>query len=315
MTTATTTATAAPTSTATTASTAAGDDVERRVRRLSATAARRYLDPDEAVPGHVGDGQLLPTELLSVAGLDLDLTAEQLVALSREEVASLTATGFVFESVLQAGFGLQIAFDLEPTDPRVTFLLHEMGEETRHSRLFVRLLEQLQPKARNPMAGRLPAAVMRRVIRTVIRRPALLYTMVLAGEEIPDLIQKRASEHPDTDPFIRAVNTYHRQEEARHLSFARAVLPEVWAEAGPVDRWLTRHAAPTLIGFMFAMLIHPGVYEAIGLPGWETWRAANQSTPRIALRHEATRPVLQALVNAGAVGRRVPKAWRRLCGV
>jgi len=26
------------------------------------------------------------------------------------------------------------------TDPRVTYLLHEMGEETRHLRLFVRLL-------------------------------------------------------------------------------------------------------------------------------------------------------------------------------
>jgi hypothetical protein len=301
-----------------TTATLPAEDVERRVRRLSATAARRYLDPDEAVPGQVGTGQLLPTELLSIAGLDLDLTPEQLVTLSRQEVASLTATGLFFEAVLQAGFGLHIAFDLEPTDPRVTFLLHEMGEETRHSRLFVRLLdqvEQLEPRARNPFADGLFAQVMRRAIRLVVRHPAMLYTMVLAGEEIPDLIQKRASEHPDTDPFVRAVNTYHRQEEARHMSFARAVLPEVWERARPLDRWLTRHAAPVMIGIMFATLTHPGVYAAAGLPGRATWRATLTAGPRVQLRHDATRPVLKALQDAGAVGRRVPRGWRRLCGL
>ena len=68
--------------------------------------------------------------------------------------------------------------------------------------------------------------------------------VVLTGEEIPDLFQKLASEHPDTDQFVRDVNKYHRQEEARHLAFARMILPELWEEAGFFDRMMVKHIAP-----------------------------------------------------------------------
>ena len=61
----------------------------------------------------------------------------------------------------------------------------------------------------------------RRVLRTVLNRPAVFCVLVLAGEEIPDLFQKKIADHPETDPFVRDVNHYHRMEEARHLAFAR----------------------------------------------------------------------------------------------
>jgi hypothetical protein len=35
---------------------------------------------------------------------------------------------------------MQIARTTSMTDPRITYLLHEMGEETRHQRLFQRVL-------------------------------------------------------------------------------------------------------------------------------------------------------------------------------
>jgi hypothetical protein len=69
---------------------------------------------------------------------------------------------------------------------------------------------------------------------------------------------------------------------------------------------------------MFALMVHPGVYEAAGLPGWKTWRAANATPVRVALRHEATRPVLAAVVDAGIFRPgpgRIPRRWRDLCGV
>ncbi|HEX8804195.1 MAG TPA: diiron oxygenase, partial [Acidimicrobiales bacterium] len=208
----------------------AHDTTERRVRRLNAASAARVVEPDVDLPGHVGDGQLLPDDLLlSAVGLDRgSLTPEQMVTLGRETVASIAIGGIQFEGILMAGFGLQIARSQDCTDPRITYLLHELGEETRHSRLFVRLVEQIGPTARNPLAGFPVEQIARFVIGRVISWPALLYTMVLAGEEIPDLMQKLAAEHPDTDPFVKAVNTYHRQEEARHLAFARLRLPEVW---------------------------------------------------------------------------------------
>jgi len=292
------------------------DGLTTKIRRLSTASAKRVIEPDVEVPGHVGPGQILPDELLSTAGLGLDLTADQRRTLSREEVGSITRSGVAFEAVLEAGFALEIAFASEMTDPRIVFLLHEIGEETRHQRLFIRMLDDLQPTAKHPLDRKVFRFVQRRAITRFIQQPAMLYTLVLGGEEIPDLIQKRAGEHPDTDPFIQAVNRYHRQEEARHLSFARAVLPEVWAKASLAERVLVKRVAPRIIAGMFDMLVHPGVYETIGLPGWDTWKRVRRSPQRIALRHEATRPVLQALLDAGALRRgSVPAPWRTLCGV
>jgi hypothetical protein len=294
-------------------------DAEDRIQRLSDVSARRVLDPDEAVPGAPGDGQVLPDELLSVAGLPdimARLTPEQKAKLSREEIASVAEEGVRFESVLTAGFSLKLANDFALTDPRVTYMLHELGEETRHSRLFIRMVKALGPTADNPFARGLPGLGRRFFIGFAVRRPVLLFVLVLAGEEIPDLMQKRLSEHPDTDPFLRDVSRYHRQEEARHLAFARTVLPEEWARASAFDRLLVRYLAPVIIRGMFETLIHPGVYESVGLAGWPTWRRANRSAPRVALRHEATKPILDVLVAGGCFkAGRIPRPWRLLTGV
>jgi hypothetical protein len=288
---------------------------EHRIERLSTLSLKRVVEPDEAVPGRVGDGQLLPDELLSVAGLDLDLTAEQRVRLSREEVAAISTTGVKFESILMAGFAFEI-LRRDVRDPRVTYILHEIGEETRHSRLFVRMVGQLNPAAENPFESLISRTVQRMAVTVIASLPALFCVAVLSGEEIPDLFQKLASEHPDTDEFIRRVNRYHRQEEARHLAFAKIILPELWQKANFADRFMVRHIAPRLARFMFEALVNPGVYEVIGLPGWKTWRAANRTPERTDLRYRALRPLLDALVDAGSiVPGRIPRAWRNACGV
>ncbi|HEY2813105.1 MAG TPA: diiron oxygenase [Acidimicrobiales bacterium] len=291
-------------------------DVDQRVDRLNSASLRRVIEPDHALPGQIGTGQILPDDLLSVAGLDLDLTPEQKAVLSREEVASIAQAGVNFEAVLMAGFSLRVVDSHDLTDPRVSYLLHEVGEETRHSRLFVRMIEQLEPTAKNPFARGIQSWLMRRGVRRVISLPSLFFTLVLGGEEIPDLVQKLACEHPDTDPFVREVNRYHRQEEARHLAFARIVLPETWRDASVIDRLAVKFVAPLIVGQMFDQLVHPGVYETVGLPGFDTWKRVRQLPKRVALRHEATRSVLRALVDAEVLVKgRIPRGWQRLCGV
>jgi hypothetical protein len=287
-----------------------------KVERLSAASLRRVIEPDVEVPGQVGPGAVLPLSLLSVAGLELDLTSDQLATLSREEVASITEAGIRFEAILMSGFALDMVSAPDLTDPRVVYALHEVGEETRHSRLFVRLLVQLQAQSKSPLDNPVFRRLRRFGAGLIARRPALLDVLVLSGEEIPDLLQKRAAEHPDTDPFIVSVNRYHRQEEARHLAFARTVLPEHWARATWDDRFAVRHVAPAVIKGMFNLIVHPGVYEVVGLPGWKTWRAANATPVRLALRYEATRPVLGAMIDGGVLRPgRIPGGWRDLCGV
>src|SRR5438045_1026311 len=74
------------------------------------------------------------------------------------------------------------------------------------------------------------------VMPSLMRRPATLDAFVLAGEEIPDLFQRLATEHPDTDEYVRSISRYHRLEEARHLAYARATVGEHYEQATWSDR-------------------------------------------------------------------------------
>jgi hypothetical protein len=290
--------------------------VDQRAARLSRASVRRVIEPDTDLPwGTLGSGQLVADELLTVAGLEVELTAEQKARLSREELASMVTTGLRFEAGLIAGFAVQLA-TTDVADPRVTYMLHEMGEETRHSRAFARLVAELGSQPRNPLERGVPARMRKRISRIAMDSPALLTVFVLAGEEIPDLLQKIAAEHPDTDPLVAAVNRYHRSEEARHLAFARMTLAEHWGRAGRLERWRVRHLAPRFIGALFASLVHPGVYRSVGLPGFRTWRSVQRTPERVAVRHAGSRAVLGALVDAGVLEEgRIPRGWRSLCGV
>lgn len=124
------------------------------------------------------------------------------------------------------------------------------------------------------------------------------------------------AEHPGPDPYLAEVNRYHRQEEARHLSFAWSLLPELLGRAPRRERFLVRHLVPLVIEVMFDSLVHPGVYRRVGLAGWATWWKVKRSPRRLALRYQAPTPVLEAALAAGAFGRRgrVPRSWRRLVG-
>jgi hypothetical protein len=293
--------------------------VEQRIERLSTASLNRILEPDTDVPGEVGPGQVLPDALMSIADLPEvlnTLTPAQRATLSREEFASIVETGIRFESVLMAGFSMEIVGKRDLTDPRVTYLLHEMGEETRHSRLFVRLLTQIRPTAQNPLDRPVFRLAEKIVMPFLMNMPALFCLLVLSGEEVPDLMQKLASEHEDTDPLIKAVSKYHRSEEARHLAFARMLFPEQWAAAGPVERFLVRYLGSRIAIGMFDTIVHPGVYATVGLPAWKTWKAVNRTAGRTALRHRALRPLLTPLLEADAfIAGRVPKGWQRAAGV
>src|SRR6476646_8875783 len=119
---------------------------DRRIARLNRVSSDRPVEPDTHLPwGTLGSGQVIADELLSIDGLTVDrepvsLTPGQRARLSREEVAAMLTMGVHFEAVLTAGFARQIAEASDVSDPRITYMLHEIGEEARHSRAFVRLV-------------------------------------------------------------------------------------------------------------------------------------------------------------------------------
>jgi P-aminobenzoate N-oxygenase AurF len=275
-----------------------------RVEQLNRASLRRVIEPDVEVTGTLTKQQVIPADLLSIDGLDLDLTPEQRATLAREEMASIVRFGILFEAILISGFGYQLALSTDVTDPRFTYALHELGEETRHSRLFVRLVDELAARIRS------------RMLPLLLRRPATLDAFVLAGEEIPDLFQKLAAEHPDTDDYVRDVSRYHRMEEARHLAFARTTVGEHYRNATWTDRFAVRRIVPLGIVGMFDMMVQPFVYPTVGLPAFRTWRRVRRLPRRVELRRQCARAVLNALIDAGVIKRgRIPRPWRRVAGV
>ena len=98
-----------PTATETTPAGEWAGRVDPRIERLSTASLNRIVEPDTDVLGALGDGQVLPDELLSIADVSeiLDsLGPEQKRTLAREEFASIVDTGIRFESVLMAGFSM-----------------------------------------------------------------------------------------------------------------------------------------------------------------------------------------------------------------
>jgi hypothetical protein len=149
-----------------------------------------------------------------------------------------------------------------------------------------------------------------------MQRPATLDAFVLAGEEIPDLFQKLASEHPDTDDHVRSISRYHRREEARHLAYARMMIGEHYRHTTWSDRFGVRWIVPLAVVGLFDTIVHPYVYPTAGLPALQTWLRVRRQPTRIALRRQCARAVLQALLDADVLEPgHIPFAWRHAAGV
>ena len=291
----------------------------RRVEKLNNASLARIIDPDKDLPGALGDGAVLPDDLLlPTAGLDEGvLTAEQYVTFSRQSLAAITRSGLMFEAILMAGFGLQIARTDDFTDPRITYLLHELGEETRHSRLFARLLDQLGPAGAQPHRqlahhpglgpGHQPghpepgAALHDGAGRRGDPRPA-----AEAGRRAPRHRPLRARGQPLPPPGGGAAPRLRPHPPARGVGAAPASSTRRSCGSSP----------PTFIREMYENMIHAGVFGSVGLPAMSTWQQARNHPGRVQTRVDATRPVLEVLLDAGALERgKVPTAWRGLCAV
>jgi hypothetical protein len=287
-----------------------------RIRRLNGASRDRFIEPDLEVTGRLTTEQPIPDELLSIAGLDVSLTPAERATLACEELASVVRFGLLFEAVLMSGFAYQMALSNDVTNPRFTYALHEIGEETRHSRLFVRLLDELAPRQWNPFETRLASAIRSRLLPLLFRRPATLDAFVLVGEETPDLLQRLAADHPNTDPYVRAISRYHRLEEARHLAFARMTVGEHYERATWTDRFAVRWIVPLGTVLMFDIIVQPFVYRTVGLPALRTWLRVRRQPERLVLRRQVARAVLDGLIAAGVLPRgRVPLLWRRAAAV
>jgi P-aminobenzoate N-oxygenase AurF len=182
------------------------------------------------------------------------------VAYSRHECASLCAAGIWFENILMQLLLRQL-YDLPATDGSHHYLLIETADECRHSSMFGEFIRR---------AGTPSYAVPRRLrmlgrflVATASGPEA--YIAILAAEELLDASNRRSIGDRRLHPVVRGMARVHVAEEARHMSYARAFVTDVWPTVRPVTRWRTGLRAPLAVAIIARALTNPAVYRTVGV--------------------------------------------------
>src|SRR5205823_3513199 len=88
---------------------------------------------------------------------------------------------------------------------------------------------------------------------------------ILAVEELLDAINRATMKDDRIHPVSRQIAKLHVAEEARHVSFAKTYLAEVWPTLGEDERQAVKSLAPAAVAMVADLTIDPAVYASAGL--------------------------------------------------
>jgi hypothetical protein len=277
--------------------------------RLIAASEKHSYDPFSEIDWDrpIDDSAYhLPPEELPLYGTpQWDAMSEQeRMTYSRHECAALCSAGIWFEGILMR-FLLDHLYDMPATDPTHRYLLIETADECRHSAMFGEYVRragtpayQVHPALR--FAGR--------VLKATAGGPEA-FIAVLAAEELLDasnrLTMRDARVHPTSAHMARL----HVLEEARHVSFARTYLEQVWPTLSRRAKLRARIVAPFAC-FSIAMAVsNPAVYRTLGIDGgYRTARRNPHHRDRI---RQGLGKLTDHLTGLGVINRRWRPVWAR----
>ena len=249
-------------------------DRVKTAQRLLASSAKNSYDPlldidwDAPLPEGLA---FLPFERVSLYGTPLwdELTPEQRIELSKNELASIASTGLWTEIILMQML-VRDAYHRNPRDPGTQYALTEVGDETRHVIMFAKALERLGcPEYRPPRFVHHLA----RFYKATARGPAM-YAPVLVTEEVTDRLQRSTMNDEAIHPLIRMVNRIHVVEEARHVRYARGELSRMLPQLSRPRRGWHNLVAAIAAASLVRVLIDPKVYASVGLNPKQASRVA-----------------------------------------
>jgi hypothetical protein len=284
---------------------------ESTASRLLRSSARNSFVPDEEIDWSVPfdkDRPFLPPERVSLYGTPLweALDESQRVELTRHELASQTAVGVWLELSLMQLF-LRVLYDQDLRTAHAQFALTEVGDETRHSIMFGKLIDKLQ----TPRYG-VPAIMHHggRLFKALANGPSM-WAIFLIGEEIFDRVQRASMDDERVQPLVRTVNRIHVIEESRHVRYAREEIIRSMAGLGRATlarhRWTTAVVGTAIVDFM----IDPDVYRCVGLSPASGRKAALANPHFRETRHWMGEKIVPFLEEAGMIGGAGVSLWRR----
>ncbi|WP_024801922.1 diiron oxygenase [Nocardia sp. BMG51109] len=286
------------------------DGRERVADRLLRSSAEHFYDADVdidwAAPWEEGK-HWLPEHRLSLYGTELwrRLTPEQRVELGKHELVSLLSFGILAEGLLSK-YLLRIVAR-EPATRHAMYALTEIGEESRHSTMFARLIDKTGVAPYRP--NRLNRIQLK--LAEFFPLGPVVYAGTLLIEEILDRGQRETMADSTIQPHVRQLMRIHVLEEARHIGFARDELARGMAERGAARR-LPHQLLLAYFGLVvYPMLINPKVYESVGIEPWRGFLAAFTGPQYRATMRFLSEPMLRYFAEVGLLdGKVVHALWQ-----
>jgi hypothetical protein len=279
-------------------------------RLLNGTVRRSYspeVDIDWDAPLE-DDRYFLPPQLLSLYGTAYwdELTTEQRIELSRQELANVLSVGIWFENVLNRALLLHL-LDQDVTAPHAHYALTEMGDECRHMTMFGRLIGRVGARQYGVHGlDRLATALLPFALRG-----SLLWVAALVGEEIFDALQRRMMSDPQLQPVVAQMMRIHVTEEARHIRFAREGVARRARGLSRTERALTGNLVG-LGGPVFARAFsNPAVYRRAGLDPVRAHREARANPHYAMVKVTGFASLAEFLEEHGLLGVLGRRMWRR----
>lgn len=187
------------------------------------------------------------------------------IQIGRHRLAAITKTGSQFEQLLLLG-GTDFLMSLRNGNPEFRYFMHELTEETHHIQMFQEFTNRVCPE----VAGA-PTWLMRAipyVARFGGRFPALFFSIILAGEEPIDHVQKDIMRTGGSHPLLDKIMAIHIAEEARHIGFAHAWLEQHSRNLGVIDRFLLGILTPLAMRLGADAIVKPSKADRamMGIP-------------------------------------------------
>jgi hypothetical protein len=280
----------------------------QRSAQLVAASAKATLDPfvdvDWSVP--IDDSAYhLPPEWLPLYGTAAwDAMSEpERRAYSRHECAALCGAGIWFENLLMQAVLRHLA-ELPVTDPAHRYLLVEVADECRHSTMFGEFIR----RAGTPAYAPAPAGGLSSIDGPGGR--VLAYLLILAVEELLDAFNRSTMKDDRVHPISRQMARLHVTEEARHVSFAKTYLSEVWPTLTDEERETAVEIAPGAVAAIAAFTVDPEVYRALAIDDGET--AARTNPHHRARVIEGLAKLTRFLTELGVIDDDRRPAWEAL---
>ena len=286
-------------------------DREVVAQRLLGGAIKRSYQPEVDIDWDAPidpEKYFLPPPVVSLYGTPLweEMSEEQRIELSRQEMANVLSVGIWFENVLNRALLNELTRE-DPRSAHTHYTLTEMGDECRHMTMFGKVIDRVGAR---PYGLRMRERLAIQLLPFALRG-SLLWVAALVGEEIFDALQRRMMDDPKLQPLVSQLMRIHVTEEARHIKFAREGVVRRMETAGRFERMLTGN----LVGlggpvFRYAFS-NPAVYRRAGL---DVERASREAAENPHLREAQVMgfaPLAQFLTENGLLGPIGRRLWRR----